>query len=133
MDLKLLRIGERWGATFGVLFLADTPHFVTLELAWKDNAKRESRIPAGSYKATRFISQKFGDTFLIENVPNRDGILIHAGNFTSDSTGCILIGRAFYNQQDEAMITESRDAMRSFRQLTKGFDSLDIKIIDILG
>ena len=64
----------------------------SLEKKWLDNRRRVSCIPEGTYKVTRRTSQKFGRHFILHDVPNRDYILIHKGNFDSDTLGCILVG-----------------------------------------
>jgi hypothetical protein len=66
----------------------------TLELADKDNQKKISCIPAGEYTVKKRNSQKYGDHFHITNVPNRDFILIHTGNFYYEILGCVLVGDA---------------------------------------
>ena len=53
----------------------------TLELAWKDNERRVSCIPAMIYNVIKHKSPKFGDSFWIQNVPDRSEILIHIGNY----------------------------------------------------
>lgn len=50
-------------------------------------------IPAGRYKATKFMSSKFKyEVIGIAGVPLRSDIEFHRGNFNSDSHGCILVG-----------------------------------------
>ena len=66
--------------------------FSTLELPDKDNKKRISCIPEGTYQVTGRISEKFGHHLLVNDVYNRDLILIHSGNYTSQTNGCILVG-----------------------------------------
>ena len=71
----------------------------TLELPYLENKKDISCIPASSYGCVRIHSTKHGDCFQVLGVPNRDGILIHRGNFASerqvDTQGCILAGMHF--------------------------------------
>ena len=64
----------------------------TLELPDKNNERRESCIPCGTYPVQKYSSQKFPNVFELKNVPKRDKILIHTGNFTADTLGCILVG-----------------------------------------
>lgn len=61
-------------------------------------------IPCGSYPLSLdIISPKYQNRYPYKtlcsgkvprllNVPHRDGILIHIGNFSHDSLGCILVG-----------------------------------------
>lgn len=67
----------------------------TLELPYNGNKKRESSIPSGSYKATKWNSPKFGACFKIHEVEGRSDILIHTGNFKRQTAGCILVGERF--------------------------------------
>ena len=68
--------------------------FKTLELAWRDNSRRISCIPEGSYLCQRYTSAKYPDVWQIMYVPNRDKILIHCGNYSkTDTLGCILVGK----------------------------------------
>lgn len=56
----------------------------SLELPWRFNLRRLSRIPAGEYRATLHRSPKFGRVFALAEVPDRDAILIHAANLAGD-------------------------------------------------
>ena len=64
----------------------------TLELPDLDNQRNISCIPAGTYKARKYQSPSKGLCFLLEDVPNRTYIEIHAGNYTRQIQGCILVG-----------------------------------------
>ena len=64
----------------------------TLELEEDNNAVRDDCIPKGKYEVKKRWSKKFGNHFHVLNVPNRDFILIHAGNFYTQILGCILVG-----------------------------------------
>lgn len=51
-------------------------------------------IPHGVYELQLTHSSKFGKSLpILLDVPNRDGIRIHAGNYPTDSSGCILLGK----------------------------------------
>jgi len=95
---------------------------VTLELAWKDNETNVSCIPKGTYKVTPRYSDKYTQHFILEDVPNRKFILIHAGNFNSDTEGCILLGTSFgkINQDSLLDITASRRATSELLFATDG-------------
>lgn len=62
-----------------------------VERPWLDNKKQVSCIPAGLYHVKWHRSPKFGWCYKVQNVPNRDSILFHAGNFPSHTQGCILL------------------------------------------
>lgn len=84
----------------GKLHLPSGRSFCTLELPWRDNRRKKSCIPTGSYKCSWIRSPKFGPCYQVLDVPKRDGILFHNGNYAGDvdkgfkshSEGCILIG-----------------------------------------
>ena len=101
---------------------------LTLELPWKENKRRVSCIPAGRYTVVRRTSPKYGEHFHITNVPNRDLILIHAGNYAgsknpktkmSDILGCILVGTSMYDINADGIvdITNSKKAMKKLLKL----------------
>lgn len=65
----------------------------TLELPFNGNQRRISAIPCGKYKLIKRKSERFNNHFHVLDVPNRDMILIHQGNFHTDILGCILVGQ----------------------------------------
>ena len=70
---------------------------VTLELPWRNNQRVVSCIPKGSYQV-RFCSDSEKipyPHFEILNIPGRDGVKIHRGNFVENTKGCVLIGSDF--------------------------------------
>ena len=85
----------------------------TLELPWRDNARNISCIPPGTYWIRKFISPRFGMVFLFEDVPNRSAIEIHAGNYTRDIEGCILVGKSITHLDGDQTpdVTSSRDTL----------------------
>lgn len=110
-ELRLSRIAETDGATLGVLSVDGRPLFVTLEDPWKDNACQVSCIPDGEYTIRRHTSPKFGLCYSVDNVPNRSHILLHAGNTSDDTQGCILVGLQFGELKGRPAILRSKDAM----------------------
>ena len=77
--------------TLGRLSFGDFYCF-TLELPWEDNIKGISCIPSGTYKVTHYESPTKGSVLLLHNVRGRTYIEIHAGNYTRQIQGCILVG-----------------------------------------
>lgn len=94
MQATLTRISSNQVQTEG-LFVYGDYSCKTLELPWRDNQRKISRIPAGTYEAIRHVSPTFGKCFQVLHVPNRSHILIHKGNFHRNTLGCILVGREF--------------------------------------
>lgn len=89
----------------------------TLELPEKGNAKNISCIPEGTYDVTKIYSPKRGYCFLVNNVKDRDAILIHSGNYATgskvDTQGCILVGKyaGDLNGDGEIDVCESKLAL----------------------
>lgn len=118
---------------FGRLYLDDNEAFYTMELPNRENKANLSCIPTGIYKASRVYVQKFGKrAYLLENVPNRFGILIHSANFAGDTSlgyksqlyGCIALGEKIGTMDGQKCLLLSRPAIRRFEQLTKGEELL---------
>ena len=125
-DLMLERTNLTPTSTFGILTRTDTGETVavTVEREWDGGSNRKSTperpgacIPPGTYVCKRVQSPKFGDTFEVTKVPNRSAILLHAGNLSDDSRGCIILGTAFGKVKGKAGVTGSRLAMGKFLAL----------------
>jgi hypothetical protein len=80
-----------------------------LELPDHENLRGISCIPEGVYDVVPHKSPKFGNCFYVKSVVNRVGILIHAGNKTSDTRGCLLPGI----KAGHATLTQSRKTLSS--------------------
>lgn len=91
--LKREYMGE--DCTLGTLYIDRKEFCKTLELPWRDNKRSISCIPAGQYNVKRHNSPRFGDCFMLLDVPERDYILFHEGNTVRSSRGCILVGAKF--------------------------------------
>lgn len=107
---------------------------LTLELPWNGNQKRVSCIPEGVYNVIKIDSLRFGECFLVEDVPDRTAIEFHAGNYASllppsDTSGCILPGLARGDINDDGVedITNSRDALQKMLNILP--DSFQLHII----
>ena len=90
MRITINRIYQH-DCTLGVLNAGSFRCF-TLELPDKENQKNVSCIPQGVYPCRKYVSKKFGACIAIDNVPGRDYIRMHKGNFTRQILGCILPG-----------------------------------------
>jgi hypothetical protein len=118
MKLVLSRFSEENGQTLGLLNVMDNSNrslceLKTLELPWLDNAIGKSCIPCGNYAVTKRWSMKYGHHFLVNNVPGRSMVLIHSGNFKSQTRGCILVGLylAYLDNTVGMDVCRSRDAL----------------------
>ena len=92
----------------------------------------KTAIPTGSYEITlnvqspkfsdftKYPAYKFCDGYLprLKDVPGFDGILIHIGNYDTDTDGCILIG---YNTA-KGMVSQSTDTFKRLYDLLVSSD-----------
>lgn len=135
MKLLLERYHYDDKQTLGKLYLLDSKSHIiedwhSLELPWLDNKKRISCIPEGVYKAHKHNSPKFGESFWLQDVPNRSEVLIHKGNYHTDILGCILIGKDLsdINKDGYLDVTSSKKAIKELMKLTKDVDGIIIEI-----
>lgn len=113
--VTLTRIRQTEILTLGVLTSEFFRPFYTLERPWQDNRPNVSCVPVGSYRCDSFSSPKFGPTFLLRDVPDRDFIEFHWGSYVHDTEGCILLGTRFIElDADMAMLTGSKVGFREF-------------------
>ena len=136
MKLLLQRFSDNTKQTIGILSVIDTEtakpvyRCFTIEPPWLNNKKQVSCIPTGIYKVLPYKSKKFGDTLLIDNVPNRLGILIHVGNHVKNTKGCILPNTtvSFY---DSGNITGAASKKALNNLLYYKFDITEKEIINL--
>ena len=121
--LTLLRTASVPSGLYGMLFIGNIPFCLTLEPNWLNNARNKSCIPPGTYECIKYSGTKFKNVFLIKDVPERSGILIHAGNTTNDTEGCILVGHSFSNRG----IINSQAAMAQLNEVLPTAFKLIIK------
>jgi hypothetical protein len=130
----LSRVSYTTYGTFGVLLgEEEIPIAVTLENPWIQNLRMVSCIPIGLYQCGRVLSPKFGDTFEVLDVHERDDILFHKGNIETDTSGCILLGTSFGYLGLTPAILQSNPAYRHFMALLKEEDSFELAIVDAKG
>lgn len=89
------------------------------------------RIPAGKYKLTWHISKRFSKKLpLLFNaqVPQDRDILIHAGNYPSDSVGCILVGEKFrVYGENKGLVENSNLALQKIIMNLTKYSNKDLK------
>lgn len=94
-----------------------------LELPYLNNERDISCIKEGTYIVLKYSDTKHKDVFWIQNVEDRDGILIHKGNFVTglkiDSKGCQMPGMEFMDidgngKIDIAGTVEAMDGLNKF-------------------
>ena len=98
-------------STLGELFINGERICDTLENPYLDNQRNISCIPEGEYPVRIRLPRESGTRdylhLLIQDVPNRDWVLVHRGNFPSQTKGCVLVGLG--TQQN--VVNNSRLAM----------------------
>lgn len=104
----------------------------SLELPWLDNQPNISCIPAGLYSMEVVKTRKpIGGRsllYLIKEVPERTGILAHAGTWAGDKSkgyrssvlGCVLMGYRTGIYHDQRAIFDTRRAIGDFMAITGG-------------
>ena len=68
------------------------------------------------------------ETFRVQNVPGRSGILFHVGNTAEDTEGCILLGLKLGQAINIPGIAESKIGFMKFMTLTRDWDSFELCI-----
>jgi hypothetical protein len=82
-----------------------------------------SAIPYGKYTCKHFVTEDRGDIWLVMNVPGFDGILIHSGNYESNTKGCLLLGESV--DEKYTMIRNSKVTVKKFMQLLADYGNND--------
>jgi hypothetical protein len=101
----------------------------TLELGWQNNESQVSCIPPGKYEVKKHTSPKFGKCLLILNVPGRDLILFHTGNYHEDTHGCILPGKSFIDINNDGLKDVVLSAITMLNILAIVPDKFELTII----
>lgn len=106
MLITVTRLDSTDNGIFGHLTV-DVSDFncVTLE-------RHDIAIPKGLYPIELYDSPHNGLVPLLRNVPGRDMIEIHAGNWEYQSRGCILVGKT-------RAVIEGKDGISGSRDTTK--------------
>ena len=91
-----------------------------------EKVQNKSAIGVGEYTVTVYKSPRFSKQFkedfyilLVNNVTGFNGILIHWGNVSEDTDGCLLVGK-----------TKAKDKITDSR---KGYSELIEKLAPIMG
>ncbi len=113
--------------TLGRLTYGDF-HCFTLELPWLGDKKNTSCIPIGTYQAIKYDSPKHGEVILLLDTGHREMIEVHAGNYTSQILGCILVGDSikYLNSDSIPDVTNSKATLK--RLMDKLPESFKIQI-----
>ena len=126
MKAYLIRLDEGIEQTLGHLTLYDglekVFECVTLELPYEYNLTSISCVNKGVYQVTHRYSEKYKNHLILNDVPNRRYILIHYGNYNTDTEGCILVGSRFAQINKDSLldITSSRRTLSELLEATNG-------------
>ena len=137
MKLELIRKYKKEIYTIGELFindryfcdvLEDKDRGLTSDMSL-DEIKRikvygETAIPTGTYKIDmNTVSPSFKDRIWAKpyngklprllDVPGYEGVLIHVGNFASESLGCLLVGK----NKTKGMVNDSKNTFKELMEI----------------
>jgi len=92
---------------------------VVLELPDRQNQNSISRICSGVYTCKKRYSDKYKDHFHVTDVEGRELILIHYGNYYTNTRGCILFGDDFakINSDEFIDITNSKATIKDLMEI----------------
>lgn len=101
-----------------------------LELPDRDNKRSISRINSGVYTCVERWSNKYNWHYILKDVEGRDYILIHFGNYHTDTRGCLLAGANFadINKDGYRDVTSSKRTMRKLMAIAP--KQFELTIID---
>ncbi len=132
MILELIRLEENHDhGTFGLLKINKMVFCVTLEPKDALNAPFISSIPAQQYMCKRRSSPKYGQTWQVENVPNRFDILFHPGNVDEHTQGCILLAQHFGKLKGDRAVLNSGVTFHDFMLFTRNAVKLSLTIREV--
>lgn len=119
MIITLRTIKQDDHGTFGIMLKDDETLCHTCEDPWNNNHRGDSCIPAGKYECKIHNGVKYKNVWEVTNVPGRSAILIHNGNYTTDTQGCILVGDGYL--RDEKMnivgVSNSKATLQVLRDM----------------
>ena len=148
MKLTLKRIALKPTYTIGKLYIDDKYFCDTLEDTVRDlnkdgkfdngekKIKGETAIPYGTYDiTTNVVSQRFknrvwakpygGKIPRLINVPSFDGVLLHPGSSSADTSGCLLVGK-------NTIVGRLTDSQKTFHMLMQKIKDQKNLIIEII-
>lgn len=135
METRLLRLQQDDTQTLGRFYAFDGIYqvfsCVTLELPDRENQTSISRVPAGKYTCKRRYSEKYGNHYILMDVEGREYILMHFGNYYTNTRGCILMGNDFadINKDGHIDVTSSKNTMKTLVNVMP--EEFELTIIDV--
>lgn len=114
LRVDLVRVAIRPEGAFGVLKENGLPFAVSLERTF---ARLRVVIPEGRHLCRRSFFNRGGYwTFEITGIDGHQLIKFHRGNWETDSTACVLVGRRFGTPRGKPGILESKAGFSDFMQ-----------------
>jgi hypothetical protein len=128
MFILLHRIAKRANYTIGRLSIEDEYYCDTLEPTEREGGVKimgRTAIPKGVYRILITYSPRMKKKApLLLNVPNFEGVRIHAGNTYNDTEGCILcgfntiVGKLTQSKKTtDALVAKIADALKKGEQV----------------
>lgn len=110
MNLILNRLKQHGDAVIGEI-VEEGQKYYTLE-------DIKDIIPEGTYRLEPHTQGKWAlCPRLLPDPEGRSGILIHSGNTTEDTRGCLLIGTRVEFSENNAKVLNSKLALRQFMEM----------------
>lgn len=137
--VNIFRMERSDQGTLGIMSFEDFKCY-TLELPWRNNEIGTSCIPAEEYDVEIRVSPKYGRVYWVRNVPKREWILIHSGNYAGDIEkgfkthvrGCILLGQKKGYLGGQRAVLNSRVTVRRFMEYMY-YEPFKLKIWENFG
>ena len=133
MRLEVLRFSENEFQTLAKFIVFDDYNCelaqgYILELPDRNNKNSISRINEGVYECVKRNSEKYGDHFHVLNVFDRSYILIHVGNYYTNTRGCLLPGNSLSDINGDGLkdVTGSGVTMKILNDLLP--ENFELKI-----
>lgn len=130
MKLELIREKYTDESTIGKLYIDGVFECYTLEDVVRCfKIEGRTAIPRGDYKVVLTMSNRFKKIMpLILDVFDFEGVRIHSGNTSVDTSGCVLVG----NEKSKNFIYESKKAFDSLMTKLNNVADITIKITDTI-
>lgn len=133
MHIELIRLQYHGDRTLGTMHIVGDDRWFcdTLEppiaINGVDNVRGKCCIPPGTYNLRVTWSPAFRQWLpLIEAVPGRSGIRIHAGNKPAHTKGCILVGELDHTNR---ILMRSQPTLQQLMQKLNRYETHTITII----
>jgi Family of unknown function (DUF5675) len=131
-ELRVKRTFRGPVATLGELFINGKRFSYTLEDVIRAKGVKvagATAIPAGTYRMTLSISQRFGKLMpYVHDVPGFEGIRIHGGNSHKDTLGCILVGHHVKQNQQEIYSSRPGQTFEDLMRILVEFDTFTLTV-----